>query len=182
MAKLDVFQEYEDTKLRRMQLVYLDANGFSASEIRQWVNYAESTIKAYIRKFADLLEEARKTFYIITLKTKQQLKGGRQYVYLFKFFDKEGKLICSKVGTTTRLPEQRMKEEIRYYNKHGIEVEEGKICSVIDCGEYPAEGAESHARGAFIKRFPKAFYKNDRFFGVDIPVKTFNNLVYNYLG
>ena len=181
MAKVDVFQKFEDTDTKRMQVVYLDSCGFTPAEIRKWVEYAESTIKGYIKKFADLLEKAKKYFYHVTKKIKAVLRGGKQLVYLFKFYDSDGKLICSKVGTTTRLPEQRLQEEIKYYRNHGIPVESTEICSVIDCGAIPCEGAESITRAVFIRKYPEAFCKNDRFFGVDIPTRTFNQIVKNYL-
>ena len=181
MAKVDVFQRFEDTDTKRLQVVYLGDHGFTPAEIRKWVDYAESTIKTYLRKFADLLEQAKRFFYHVTKKVKKVLRGGKQLVYLFKFYDSDGKLICSKVGTTTRLPEERLKEEIKYYQKHGIPVADTEICSVIDCGAIPCEGAESATRAAFIHKFPDAFCKNDRFFGVDIPVRTFNQIVKNYL-
>ena len=181
MPKIDVFQTFTDTEYKRMQVVYLSAYGFTPQEITKWTDYTVSTIKTYIRKFEDLLDKAKKIFYHITLKKKQTLKGGRQYVYLFKFYDKLGHLICSKIGTTTRLPEQRIKEEIKYYCKHGLAVENGEICSVIDCGDIPAEGAESEVRAKFIKKYPAAFHKNDRFFDISIPVVTFNKMVAEYL-
>lgn len=183
--KIDVFQEFEDTKMCRMQVVYLNAYGFSPKEIAKWSSYAESTIKTYIRKFADLLDEAKKTFYHVTLKLKNVLKGGRQYVYLFKFYSTSGELICSKVGTTTRLPEKRMKEEIRSYQKSKNErvasITTAEICSVIDCGAIPAEGAESVTRAYFIRKYPDKFMKNDRFMDVDLSTRTFNSVVNNYL-
>lgn len=180
--KVDVFQVFEDTDTKRKQVVYLNDNGFEASEISKWTGYAVSTIKNYVRKFANLLDAARAMFYHITQKVKAVLRGGRQLVYLYKFYYENGELICSKVGTTTRLPEQRLKEEIAYYRKHGIEVGDAKICSVIDCGAIPAEGAESYARAEYIKKHPAAFCKNDRFFGIDIPERTFNKLINDYLG
>jgi hypothetical protein len=180
--KIDAFQNFEDTRMKRLQLVYLDDNGFTPQEIAKWTGYAVSTIKTYIKKFAEILDEAKKTFYCITLKAKKVLRGGKQLVYLYKFYNKSGELICSKVGTTTRLPEQRLKEEIKYYRDHGIEVENAEICSVIDCGAIPAEGAESVTRAAFIRKYPNAFQKNDRFFGVDIATRTFNKIVNDYLG
>lgn len=182
MKKINVFDTYEESEIKRLQVVYLDSHGFTPEEIRKWTGYAISTIKTYVKKFADLLEKAKKTFYCVTLKIKKVLHGGRQLVYLYKFYDKDCKLICSKVGTTTRLPEQRLKEEIKYYQNHGIEVADAKICSVIDCGAIPAEGAESVTRAYFIRRHPEAFCKNDRFFGVDIPTRTFNKVVAEYLG
>jgi hypothetical protein len=179
--KINVFQSFEQSDMKRMQVVYLDKHGFKPEEITKWTGYAVSTIKTYIRKFADMLDKACKTFYHVTMKAKAVLRGGKQLVYLYKFYDAEGELICSKVGTTTRLPEQRLQEEIKYYKAHDIPVENAEICSVIDCGEIPAEGAESVTRAAFIRRWPDAFHKNDRFFGVNIPTQTFNKIVTNYL-
>lgn len=179
--KIDVFQDFADASMKHLQVVYLDSHGFIPEEIAKWTGYAVSTIKGYVKKFQNLLEKAKKVFYHITLKAKKVLRGGKQLVYLYKFYNSDNELICSKVGTTTRLPEQRLKEEIKYYTKHGIPVDHAKICSVIDCGAIPAEGAESITRGLFIHRYPDAFKKNDRFFGVDIPTRTFNAIVKDYL-
>lgn len=180
--KIDVFQTFEDTDTKRLQLLYLDKHGFTPEEIRKWTGYAVSTIKSYIKKFADRIEEACKKFYHITLKAKKVLRGGKQLVYLFKFYNNHGKLVCSKVGTTTRLPETRLDEEIKYYRNHGIEIGTAEMCSVIDCGAIPAEGAESFARAVYIKKHPEAFCKNDRFFGIDISTRSFNKLINGYLG
>lgn len=181
MKKIDVFQTFEDTETRHLQVIYLNHHGFDFKEIAKWTRYAESTVRNYIRIFADLAEKAIETFYHITQKVKKVLRGGKQLVYLYKFYSKNDELICSKVGTTTRLPEQRLKEEIKYYQAHNIPVTRGEICSVIDCGAIPAEGAESITRAYFIRRFPDTFHKNDRFFGVDLPTRTFNKIVGNYL-
>ena len=179
--KIDVFQDFADANMKHLQVVYLDSHGFIPEEIAKWTGYAVSTIKGYVKKFQNLLKTAKKVFYHITLKAKKVLRGGKQLVYLYKFYNSDNELICSKVGTTTRLPEQRLKEEIKYYTKRGIPVDHAEICSVIDCGAIPAEGAESITRGLFIHRYPDAFKKNDRFFGVDIPTRTFNAIVKDYL-
>ena len=179
--KIDVFQNYEDPEIKHLQVVYLNHHGFTAKDIAKWTGYAVSTIRNYACKYLELLEKAKKVFYHITKKIKAALQNGKQLVYLYKFYSKDGQLICSKVGTTTRSPEQRLQEEIRYYCNHGITVADSKICSVIDCGDIPAEGAESETRAYFIRRYPKAFCKNDRFFGVDIPTPIFNKVVKNYL-
>lgn len=180
--KISAFQDFSDTDMKHLQVVYLDSHGFVSEEIAKWTGYAIATIKNYVRKFADLLEKAKKIFYHITLKEKKVLRGGKQLVYLYKFYDSDNNLICSKVGTTTRLPEVRLKEEIKYYRKHNIPVDHAEICSIIDCGAIPAEGAESITRALFIHKYPDAFKKNDRFFGVDIPTRTFNTMVTTYLG
>lgn len=183
--KIDVFQKFEDAEMKRMQVVYLNEYGFTPKQIAKWVDYTESTIKTYAKKFSDLVDKAKKTFYHVTKKVKTVLVGGAQLVYLFKFYDSNGNLVCSKVGTTTRLPEQRMKEEIRNYKKSKnakiATITHAEICSVIDCGSVPAEGAESVTRAYFIKKNPDKFVKNDRFIDVDIPTRTFNNIVNNYL-
>ncbi len=179
--KINALEKYEETETKRMQIVYLHKYNFSIEEIAKYTGYAISTIKSYINKFSDLLEKACKTFYHITQKVKSTIQAGKQLVYLFKFYDADKNLICSKVGTTIRLPEQRLKEEIRYYKKHNMPVESAEICSVIDCGELPAEGAESYTRAYFIKKHPKQFKKNDRFFNINIGTRTFNKLVNEYL-
>ena len=183
MEKINPLQTFEkdETELRHLQVIYLHSNNFSYADIAKWTGYAIKTIQGYIRKFANLLTEAQATFKRITKKAKLVLQGKKQLCYLYKFYDKDNNLICSKVGTTTRLPEDRLKEEILYYKKRNIPVEQAKVCSVIDCGELPAEGAESITRALFIRKYPTAFCKNDRFFGVDIPTKTFNKIVKEYL-
>ena len=182
MAKINALQKFNkyDTHMRHLQTVYLDSHGFEFEDIAEWTGYAVTTIQSYIYKFRDLLDEAKKIFYHITLKVKQEYYAGKQYVYLFKFYEKYHGVI-SKVGMTTQLPEQRLKQEIKYYRDHGLDIEDAKICSVIDCGEIPADGAESATRAHFIRKYPKAFKKNDRFFGVDVSVRTFNAIVNNYL-
>lgn len=182
MGKINALQELDDTDLKHLQVVYLNSHGFKYEEIRKWTGYALSTIQGYVYKFQNLVEEAKQVFYHITKKAKQVITGKRQLVYLYKFYDCDGTLICSKVGTTTRLPEDRLKEEIIYYQKHNIPVASAEICSVIDCGDMPAEGAESITRAAFIRKYSDKFCKNDRFFDVDIPIRTFNSIVTNYLG
>ena len=179
--KLDALQNYVSTDIKRKQIVFLNANGFTAEKIAEITKYAISTVKTYIKKFANLLDEAIKLFKKISIKLKQEVVGRTEQVYLFKFYF-NNHIVCSKVGTTTRLAEQRMKEELKYYEKHGMKIDDYEICSVIDCGDIPAEGAESYTRAQFIKRFPKAFVKNDRFFDVDIPTRTFNKMVAEYLG
>lgn len=183
MEKINSLQTFDEdeTTLKHLQVIFLNENNFQLMEIAKWTGYKIQTIKKYIKQFAHLLEEAKQTFKRITKKTKQKLQGKKQWCYLYKFYDSDDNLICSKVGTTTRLPEDRLKEEILYYKKQGIAVENAKICSIIDCGELPAEGAESITRALFIRKYPQAFCKNDRFFGVDIPTRTFNKIVKEYL-
>lgn len=182
MAKIDALQKFDkdDTHIRHLQTVYLNEHHFELKDIAEWTGYSITTIRSYLYKFKDLIAEAKKTFYHITNKMKKALIAGRQYVYLFKFYDRDIGTI-SKVGMTTQLPTVRLKQEIKYYEEKGFHIKDTKICSVIDCGDIPADGAESATRAYFIRRYPKAFKKNDRFFGVNISAKLFNEIVYNYL-
>lgn len=180
--KIDVFQKFDDTATKRLQVVYLADAGFEPNEITNWCGYAVSTIKTYIKKYTDsLLEQAKNLFLKITKKIKTTLLAGRQLIYLFKFYTSNGEILFSKVGTTTKLPEDRLNQEIRYYRTHGLDVATTEICSVIDCGDIPAEGAESALRAYFIHKYPNTFHKNDRFFGLDIPTRTFNKVATHYL-
>lgn len=92
------------------------------------------------------------------------LDEAEQKCYLFRFFDSEGNLIFSKVGTTTKPILNRIKSELREYEKW--DVVSCIIDRVYDCGTMPAEGMESYFRWEYIRRHPTAFRKNDRFFNV----------------
>ena len=83
--------------------------------------------------------------------------------YLFEFFNSEKQLICSKVGTTTRTIRQRLIEELRSKTYTAMGVEYARVNRVYVCGNMPAEGLESLIRSCYIKKFPQAFRKNDRF-------------------
>ena len=102
----------------------------------------------------------------------------REIVYFFKFYSYD-ELLFNKIGTTTKDVISRLKQEIRYYSKQ-FELTKVEIHRIIDCGDYPAEGAESVLRAELIKQYPKAFRKNDRFFEVDISPSVFDNILNNY--
>lgn len=99
--------------------------------------------------------------------------------YLFRFYNKE-KLIFSKIGTTTKTCQKRLKDEIRYYDNRGFDIRKVEMCEIIDCGEVPAESYESYLRALLIKKFPNTWHKNDRFFGINIPIELFNKICMQY--
>jgi len=102
----------------------------------------------------------------------QDTEDRTQKVYLFKFYDSKNKPVFTKIGTTTVSALARLKQEIAYYQKN-FDIAKVKICGIIDCGQTPAEGYESFLRACFIRDFPQAFHKNDRFFDLDIPTDYF---------
>ena len=106
------------------------------------------------------------------------LDEADQKCYLFRFFDGEGNLVCSKVGTTTKPILIRIKSELREYEK--LNVVTCVIDRIYDCGHLPAEGMESDFRSKYIRKYPEAFRKNDRFFGVDIAPEVFDEIVNSF--
>lgn len=107
------------------------------------------------------------------------LDEAAQKCYLFRFFDSEGNLVCSKVGTTTKPVLIRIKSELREYEK--LDVTTCVIDRVYDCGQLPAEGMESYFRAEYIRRHPTAFRKNDRFFSVAFDLEEADRICSNYL-
>lgn len=86
-----------------------------------------------------------------------------QQLYLIELRNAKDKLIWSKVGTTTRDTNKRMKEHLNYYAKYGIT--RIVVNRVWEC-DTDAEAYESAFRFAYIKKYPGAFQKNDRFYNV----------------
>lgn len=136
---------------------------------RKYILDAKNMIVKTVKQFSDM---------IICLVDNGDEEGEK--VYLFKFYDEAGDFQFSKIGTTIRKVSQRLKEEIRSYRKN-FSIGYAVIESVFNCGDLPAEGAESYCRAKFIKQYPHTFQKNDRFIGIDIPIEDFNEAVKSYL-
>ena len=97
--------------------------------------------------------------------------------YLFRFYDENDVLVFSKVGTTTRKVLDRLKREMREYEKYGVV--KAIIDRVYNCGQYPAEGLESLIRNVYIQEHPSAFKRNDRFFQVAFALTEIDALYQN---
>ena len=105
------------------------------------------------------------------------IKDG-QAVYFFKFYN-ETTLEFNKVGTSARDVVARLRDEIGEYSKK-FDIRRVEIHRIMSCGNRPAEGAESALRAELIRQYPQAFRKNDRFFGVDIDPKVFDEIMRGY--
>lgn len=177
---MNAYNHYDDTQTKYRQIIYLSKKrGESIDFIANLTHYAVSTIRSYIKKFAHLLEEACEMFKHSRKKKERplhpevpgikftcpnDLADGEKF-YLIRAFDKCGKRIFSKVGTTARTVVQRMKEHLKYYEKLGVV--EIIVDQIWNCGNLPAEGLESWFRAIYIRKWPDKFNKNDRFFDVD---------------
>ena len=82
--------------------------------------------KVIINKIKDVVNQAKqvvtRTGINIIERVATTFETGTKLCYLFKFYDSNGDLIFSKVGTTERTIRQRLTEEIKYYRKRGIDV------------------------------------------------------------
>lgn len=108
-------------------------------------------------------------------------KGEKiQQLYLIRLLDKDSELVYSKVGTTTRSTEARMKEHLRYYYDNGVR--SIQVTRLWNCGDMEAEGLESEFRAHYIKAYPGTFRKNDRFTGVEFDMDEADRIANGYLG
>ena len=148
---------------------------FTEWQEKYFLDKVEKTIHAIITKKrrsrprADIIEKIPMIF-----------AKGTKLCYLFKFYNFDGNLIYSKVGTTTDTIRNRLSRELHDYRKNGDPISYAVVESVINTNKYWPEGAESYARAMFIKKFNEHYIKNDRF-TCDIDVNEFNEMVKGYL-
>ena len=201
LADFALENELNLTQLRHAQVYYLYHElEMKRAEISAITGYALSTLSSMKNKVFVLRELANQIFnemeeeLKVVEKTLIRKCNGMEIpmnylencgiylkdselLYLFKFFgDNPKEPIFSKIGTTTRSVDKRLREEIGYYIKHNLPIESVDICKIVDCGEVPAECYESLMRGVLIKKYPNTWHKNDRFFGVDVPINEFMEL------
>ena len=103
---------------------------------------------------------------------------GEEAVYFFKFYNADG-LEFNKVGTSAKDVIGRLRVEIGEYSKK-FDIRRVEVHRIVSCGNCPAEGAESALRAELIRKYPTAFRKNDRFFGVDISPLIFDQIIQKY--
>lgn len=106
---------------------------------------------------------------------------GIQKCYLIEFFNRNKESICSKVGTTIRSVQQRIKEELDSDTYQKMGATSCVIHRVYDCGEIPAEGLESRFRAEYIRKYPKSFSKNDRFINTQFDLVEADRICAEYL-
>ena len=126
------------------------------------------TKKRKSRPRADIVEKVPITF-----------ARGTKLCYLFKFYDNNGELIYTKVGTTERTIRERLSEELRQYRKN-CDISHATVESVFDTGDLFPEGVQDYIKGVWMRKYNKYYVRNDRF-TCDIPTDDFNSLVTNYL-
>jgi hypothetical protein len=169
------------------------------AQIAEITGYAVSTVRAYERKFARELNDAKALFAVLPPEPVQTLyrkfRDGRcvpmefmpnfgenlsneQMVYFFKFYTPDG-LLFDKIGTTGKNAVSRLRDEIGEYIKK-FPICRVEIHRIRSCCGIPAEGYESELRAKLIADHPTAFRKNDRFFGADIDPNIFDQVCNEY--
>lgn len=200
MEKFNAYERCDIATFRQMQVVYLSAEcGLHPAEIANITEYAVSTVRNYIRKYADLADLARDYFCVVEVAPQtepemvlyRKFRDGRsipmefmpnygenlsneQIVYFFKFYSTEG-LLFDKIGTTTKNAVSRLRDEIGEYSKK-FPIDRVEIHRIRSCNGIPAEGYESELRAKLIADHPTAYKRNDRFFGADIQAEIFDQI------
>lgn len=200
MEKFNPYERQNVATVCHLQVVFLSAEcGLPYEEIAEITGYAVSTVRLYVRKYAEDIDLARE-FFISGIPAPavepvsvmyRKFRDGRsvpmefmpnfgenlsneQMVYFFKFFGAEG-LLFDKIGTTAKNAVSRLRDEIGEYSKK-FPIDRVEIHRIRSCGGIPAEGYESELRARLIADHPTAFRKNDRFFGADIDPAVFDQI------
>ena len=200
MEKYNAYVRHNVATIRQLQVIYLSSEcGLSVAEIAEITEYAVSTVRNYLREFAGCESLASQYFYVEEIATEveptavvyRKFRDGRcvpmefmpgcgenvkgeQAVYFFKFYNANG-LEFNKVGTSAKDVVGRLRDEIGDYSKK-FPIHRVEIHRIRSCGEIPAEGIESALRSVLIKKYPTAYKRNDRFFGVDIDPTIFDEV------
>lgn len=140
-------------------------------------NYVENAyrmIDRFVRRVGEVIKQApqkvkravRRAFNdsIIWADGAEKVEDGHEQFYLIRLINSDGELVWSKIGTTARSTEKRMKEHLRAYSKYDIT--KIIIDRVWDCGNQQAEAYESIFRAHYMTKHPGTWRKNDRFTGV----------------
>jgi hypothetical protein len=204
MEKFNPFIRHDVATVCHLQVVFLSAEcGLPYAEIAEITGYAVSTVRNYVRKYADDIDLARAFFEQMVAEVVEveeeptpnvlyrKFRDGRsvpmvlmpgygenlsneQMVYFFKFYGAD-ELLFDKIGTTTKNAVSRLRDEIGEYSKK-FPIDKVEIHRIRSCNGIPAEGYESQLRAKLIADHPTAFRKNDRFFGADIDPAVFDEI------
>lgn len=183
-----------DLHLRNLQIVYLYyVEDLKPSQIAEIVGLAASTITNYRNKYFDKLNEAEETFTNVAPKKNYDVEhnyANRLFAdtkdtnkfYLLKISNLlTGELITSKIGTTTRKINSRIREISREYEKKyncPINIE---IKRVYDCGKITPICFESYFRFEYILQYGEHYVENDRFEDVDFDYEVADKLYKNLI-
>ena len=200
--------DYTELRLAQIYALYKIAE-WKRAQIAELTGYAPSTVSSKRKKMHDYAKLAELVFSLEQIENViaetpkhetlyRRFKDGRdpiaimfspecgenvkgqQAVYFFKFYGTLDVVLFDKVGTSAKDVIDRLRDEIGEYVKK-FDIDHVEVCRIVPLGDFPAEGAESALRSEFIKKYPQAFRKNDRFFNVDIDPTYFDKVMKEYL-
>ena len=175
----NVFEKQENMEIRNAQIVYLaEECQMEADEISNYVDLAVSTIKNYIKKFAHLLEKAKKWFgdkakqLANKIKEKCNVTDLITYncehhkgdcAYIIEYFDSQHNFVFLKVGMTNDIS-RRVREHLRDYTNKGFDTTYAVIKELHFAeDEEDALTLENCLRKHYKKIENNGFIKRDRF-------------------
>lgn len=176
----DVKNPYRYQAIIYLAEVKKESNRF----IADLFGYAISTIRTYRWKYHYYLEESKELFEPRVIDEEilnpndYDLDSYGKFFYLVKFYDYRGNFLVSKIGTTERSLEQRLKEHFKSgtpYNRMGACFL--KIDKVYSCPRNP-KGLESYIRGLLMLKYD--LIGNDQF-PYDLDWEELEEEIQNYL-
>jgi len=174
----NIFEKQKDINVRNAQIVYMAKElEMTPSQIKKYVDLALSTIRNYIYKFEDMLDQAREWFgdkakqLMNNLRKKCEDKNIITYEcektknpcsYIIEYFDSQRNFLFLKVGMTERPLNERIREHLRdYVNLDATYAVVKEIHPATD--KENAEIMESLYRQHYKKLENNGFIKQDRF-------------------
>lgn len=171
-------QKASNTAARRYvynQMCYFWDNFPILHAIYNHIETATLITKRFI-KATEVIITAQNRIYWMNV---PQFEDGVNQVYLIRLLDENYNVIYSKIGTTTKATEKRMKQHLRYYAKNGVAY--CYVDRVWDCGDIDPEGLESEFRAHYIRKYKGTFKKNDRFEGIIFDFNEADKIAEKYL-
>lgn len=194
--------DYTFTDWRHAQVIYLiNIVELDLTEVADITDYTYATVRNIPQKYYDKVQHLLNYFVKSKdniLHTEELVKyrayGGdlipmcfmedcgfdkkdSPQVYLAKFYTNNDEIPkFSKIGTTEKSVEMRIRQEIADYFKKGFELTRVEICKILPTGYLPPEAYESYLRAILNKKYYKNFQKNDRFFDTDISTEIFTKI------
>ena len=133
----NVYEKQKNINVRNAQIVYMARElNMTPSQIKKYVDLALSTIRSYIHKFANMLEQAKEWFGNKTKQVVNKIKEKCNVTdivtydnciaktgdcsYIIEYFDSQHNFVFLKVGMTNNI-KRRISEHLRDYTKAGFD-------------------------------------------------------------
>ena len=166
MAKQNVYEAIKSSncKIRNAAMVMLNIDGkVDASTLANLTGLALSTVRNYLRKFANLLSYAREHFILIIKNIKRAITPKTRYYCYIDKIEMPNEEIWTKIGQTTISPEKRAKGFEWGSKDNKIKPKKVTILKKFNCkDEKSVTILENLLRYAMTSINPLKFEMNDR--------------------